>query len=157
MPDNQPVEAGTQPWTPQIAPGLFTEATDRGAVNRWKDGNWVRFNEGLPQTIGGYVTAAVTGAVVRGKVRAVLEWQSNDGNKWIAFGTSAKLYLLSAGVVYDITPLRRVISLTNPFTTTSGQAVVTVTDVGHGAEAGDYIRISGASAVGGITPDGEYS
>lgn len=46
------------------------------------------------------------------------------------------------------------ITLTSPFTTTSGSAMVTVTHTNHGASVGDYVTINGASAVGGITPDG---
>jgi hypothetical protein len=48
------------------------------------------------------------------------------------------------------------INLTNPFTTTNLSNVVTVAHTAHGAATGDYVAYSGASAVGGITPNGEY-
>lgn len=48
------------------------------------------------------------------------------------------------------------ITLTNPFDTVSGSATVTVTHAGHGAAVGDYVTFASASAVGGVTIDGEY-
>lgn len=144
------------PFTPPIVPGLFTEATDRQASGRWKDGNKVRFHEGFPQKLGGWLSQSITGGPIKGKVRRVHEWQSLDRQNWIAIGTSAKLYLLNQNQLYDITPNRRVIARSNPFTTTNGSALVTVTDIGHDASQNDYVRFSGASAVAGITISGEY-
>lgn len=48
------------------------------------------------------------------------------------------------------------IVLTNPFDTTSGSAIVTVHHTTHGAAQGDYVTISNASSVGGVTPNGLY-
>lgn len=144
------------PFTPEIAPGLFTEATDRQALHRWKDGDKVRFHEAYPQKIGGWVQQAITGGPIKGKARRTHEWQSLDRQNWIAIGTSAKLYLLNQNVLYDITPIRRAVTLTNPFTTINGSPTVTVTDTGHDASQGDYVRFSGASASGGLTISGEY-
>ena len=48
------------------------------------------------------------------------------------------------------------VTLTGPFATTSGSADVTVTHTAHGATTNDYVTFSGASAVGGLTIDGEY-
>lgn len=47
-------------------------------------------------------------------------------------------------------------TLTDPFTTTAGLTTVNVEDTAHGAADGDWVVFSGASAVGGITLDGEY-
>jgi hypothetical protein len=43
--------------------------------------------------------------------------------------------------------------LINPLATTSGSAVVTITDKAHGALTGDWVAISGAAATGGIPAD----
>lgn len=144
------------PTTLVIPPGFFSEATDRAAGPRYKDGNRVRFKNGLPQKIGGWIAQIIDGATFYGIDRREHEWVSLDGQNWIAQGTSRKLYLLNRGTRYDITPLRRQASLTNPFATTDTSAVVTVTDVAHGAQDGDFVRFSGATAVGGITLSGEY-
>lgn len=47
-------------------------------------------------------------------------------------------------------------TLTNPFTTTNGSKTVRVTHTANGANAGDFVEINGATAVGGITLSGEY-
>lgn len=49
------------------------------------------------------------------------------------------------------------ITLVNPFTTHTGigSNIVTVHHVAHGAQAGNYVTYSGASAVGGLTINGE--
>jgi hypothetical protein len=46
--------------------------------------------------------------------------------------------------------------LANPFDTTDTDATVTVTHASHGARSGDTIIIDGATAVGGLTLDGEF-
>jgi hypothetical protein len=140
----------------RIAPGFFSEATDREAVGRWKTGDRVRFKNKLPQKMGGWEEATITGATLRGTDRREHEWTSLDGQAWIAQGTSKKLYIIGRGVRYDITPVRRSVTLSDPFSTTNGSATVTVMDALAGVEQGDFVRFSGASAVGGITIDGEY-
>lgn len=47
-------------------------------------------------------------------------------------------------------------TLTDPFTTTNLSADVTVAWTAHGMATGDFVWIRGASAVGGITPAGQY-
>lgn len=47
-------------------------------------------------------------------------------------------------------------TLTNPFTTTIGSTTVTVTHIASGATLGAYVIFSGATAVGGLTINGEY-
>jgi hypothetical protein len=144
-----------------LQPGILTNATDRTAVGRWKDSNRIRFHKGLPEKIGGSQVIQLSnssGAVVqyRGKARARLDWSSLDNQKWIGFGTEKKLYLVNNGRLYDITPLRKTSSVTDPFTTQNGLPIVTVTDPDHRASEGDFIRVFSATAVGGLTLDGEY-
>lgn len=47
-------------------------------------------------------------------------------------------------------------TLTNPFDTIINTPTVTVHHMAHGAVTGDYVYISGASAIGGVTPSGKY-
>lgn len=144
------------PFRLKLEPGFFTEDSDRNAENRWKDGNLVRFKDGRPEKFGGWEEAVITGETLQGIDRREHEWTSLDGQPWIAQGTSKKLYIINRGIRYDITPVRRSVSLTDPFTTVLGDATVTVTDPLHGAETGDFVRFTGATAVGGLTIDGEY-
>ena len=43
--------------------------------------------------------------------------------------------------------------LVNPIATTDESTTVTITDTAHGAQSGDYVVISGATATGGVTTD----
>lgn len=45
---------------------------------------------------------------------------------------------------------------TNPFSTTSGSATVTVTATDHGGQTGDYVTFSGASTVAGLDLNGNF-
>lgn len=76
----------------------------------------------------------------------------SDANTYtITHGTAADASVSSGGgkVLY-------VLPTANPFDVTSGSATVTVNKNSHGLVAGQLVEISGASAVGGITPDGTY-
>lgn len=134
--------------------GVYTEQSARGATGRWKDSDKVRFRYGLPEKIGGW--DRVDTAMFIGLARRLWDWVSLDSRKWIAIGTESKLYLWQGGALTDITPLRRSVILTDPLDTLIGSDIVTITDPGHGAAQGDYVRISGANAVGGIIVDGQY-
>lgn len=151
-----PQTDNAEPVTLDLQPGFFSEASPRGAKGRWKTGDRVRFKNGRPMKLGGWVQPLITGAAFKGLDRREWEWASLDSQAWLAQGTSKKLYITSRGVRYDITPIRDTASLTNPFTTTSGSATVVVADADHGAQLGDFVHFSGASAVGGLTIDGEY-
>jgi hypothetical protein len=48
------------------------------------------------------------------------------------------------------------VALTNPFATTSGSTTVVVTDATGGYTNGAFVTFSGATAVGGLTLNGEY-
>lgn len=140
-----------------IAPGLYTINTDRGAKGRWKDGNHIRFWQGLPQKIGGWLQVA-SNIVFSGKARGVVDWQSLAVEKIIGLGTHLKLYVSIGQTITDITPLRESGTLgADPFSMTDTSTTVTVTDVSHGNLVGDYVHFSGAAAAGGITVDGEYT
>lgn len=141
-----------------ILPGLYTLDTDReaGAAGRWKDADHVRFWRGAPEKLGGWVKNSTNAFL--GKWRGVVDWESLSFVSYIGVGTHLKLYVWSGGVYYDITPIRSSGTLANnPFATTNGSVVVTVTHVAHGATAGSYVTYAGAAAVGGITIAGEYS
>jgi hypothetical protein len=142
-------------------PGFFTNSTRRMAKNRWVDGDRIRFHMGMPEKILGWEyiplqQGSVQNATYIGLARALHDWSSLDDQKWIAIGTHKKLYLANSGRLYDITPLRKTSNVSGAITTTNASAVVTLTDVDHRAEVGDYVTIIGASAVGGITLSGSY-
>lgn len=141
----------------RFAPGIFTESTDRGADGRWRDGDMVRWSNGMAQSVGGWVGQTIDGGPPAGIARAIKEWSTLDGLNLAAIGTNRRLYILSAGELFNITPFRAEGTLTNPFSTVNGSPVVTVSHVGHSAGQGDAVFFTGATAVGGITVGGEYA
>ena len=141
--------------TIKFAPGFDKQSTPYGAEGKWIDGENIRFRYGQPEKIGGWVKLIANKLI--GSVRAQFAWTSLDGTRFLAIGTDKKLYVYSEGAVHDITPVRATeTDLTNPFVTTSGSAIVTVTDSGHGATAGDFVTFSNADAVGGLDMNAEF-
>ena len=55
------------------------------------------------------------------------QFVNSDGIKYSALGTNRILYVYSGGAFYDITPLKSTTTLTSAFTTTNGDATVTIT------------------------------
>ncbi len=153
----------------EIVPGFYTDETDFGAAGRWKDGDLVRFKNGLPQSMGGWVQQTLTGdAPLIGIPRSNHDWQALDQTKYIAVGTEKRLYIIDVDfVVTNITPIRDSGALTDPFSTnTSGSydpnsagdaSFFNVLDVSHGLAVGDMVTFdSFTSPLGGISVDGDF-
>jgi hypothetical protein len=139
-------------------PGIDTENTETGAEGKWIDCNKIRFRKGLPQKIGGWIKFSP--AYYVGVGRALEQWFALDGSRLEALGTDRKVYAYASGTSQDITPIRSTEALVNAISTTSSSAIVTITDLNHGAIQGDFVTLSSVSAaVGGIpaaTLDAEY-
>ena len=139
-------------------PGIDTENTPTGAEGKWIDCDKIRFRKGLPQKIGGW--AKFSTAYYVGVGRALEQWFALDGSRLEALGTDRKVYAYASGTSQDITPIRSTEALVNAISTTSSNAIVTITDTAHGAIQGDFVTLSSVStAVGGIpaaTLDAEY-
>ena len=138
----------------QLKPGVDRENTRYAAEGSWYETDKVRFRRGMPQKIGGWVR--LSAATFLGVCRSMLNWSTLQRQNLVSVGTNLKYYIERGGAYNDITPIRATATLTNPFTTTSGSATVLVTDLAHGALAGDFVTFSGASAVGGLTLNGEF-
>lgn len=143
----------------RIPPGIVKKDADNTSMGRWVDMDKMRFFGGFPEKIGGWVKT-VSDAFT-GICRGAHGWTRNDQTNQILVGTAAQLFHIGGGTITDITPWGigdSAIALTDPFTTTSGSAEVTVTDTDHGiTQVGLTVSFSGASAVGGITIDGDYT
>lgn len=86
-------------------PGFQNNGTTYQAKDRWHTGNLVRFYQGTIQPVGGWVQRTTTGATISGVPNAALAWSTNDGNTWLAIGTTTHLYVVdSTNEVWDITP-----------------------------------------------------
>lgn len=133
------------------APGIVKDLTTNAATGNWVDCDKVRFRKGFPEKIGGWVRYTTEAFV--GICRSLFTWVTLDHVILTAVGTHLKYYVEDNGELTDITPIRRSLTLGgNPLTTgTIGTGIVTVTDTSHGAVAGDYVTISGATTWDGIT------
>ena len=133
-------------------PGVNKETTSYGNEMGWFDSSLIRFRKGRPEKMGGWTKLSSTsGKGIKGTPRSLFCWVALDGSKFMGTGTSEKFFIEQGDDFNDITPLRATqASLTDPFTSTSGSAVLTVTDVNHGAAEGDYVTFSGAVTFNGV-------
>ena len=138
----------------KLKPGINREGTRYTTEGGYYDGDKIRFRQGTPEKIGGW--AQISSNNFLGVCRSLHNWITLGGQNLIGVGTHLKFYVENIGSYFDITPLRATVSLTNPFTTTSGSATVTVTDANGGYTNGDYVTFSNTTAVGGLTLDGEF-
>jgi len=127
-------------------PGVNRENTRYTTEGGWYEGDKIRFRQGNPEKIGGWTSFA--GGTFQGVCRSLWNWVTLAGNNLIGVGTNVYFYILNGGAYYDITPIRRTITLTNPFTATAGSNVIAVFDVNNGCADGDTVIYSGAGITG---------
>lgn len=137
-------------------PGVVKNDSLRVIEGRWSDTLNARFVKRLPQKIGGWIKAFAT--PTSGVPRALHAWRDRSFNAYMAVGTYRKLYVYdTAQAQNDITPYRATGTFANnPLQVFIGTPTVRVTHVGHGGSVGDTVEIAGATAVGGITPNGVF-
>jgi len=135
-------------------PGVNRENTRFFNEGGWYESDKVRFRQGSPEKIGGWTQYSTSKFL--GVCRLLWNWITLTNQNIVAVGTNLKFYLTTGDQYYDITPIRQTDTLTNPFATQSGSSIVTVTDAGNGAIVNDFVTFSGATAVGGLTINGQY-
>jgi hypothetical protein len=129
-------------------PGVNRENTRYTTEGGWYDGDKVRFRQGTPEKIGGWNRISV--ATFLGTCRSLWNWVTLSALNLLGVGTNLKFYIEQGGVYNDITPLRDTVTLSDPFTATTGSAVLTVADTAHGCITGDFVTFSGATGLGGV-------
>ena len=143
-----------------LKPGVNKENTRYTNENGWYESDKVRFRQGTPEKIGGW--ARISGSTFVGVCRSLWNWVTLAGLNLMGVGTTYKMYIENGGAYYDITPIRKENTLTNPFTTNTttnsgGYTTVTVSDSNSGFTDNAYVTFYGSTAVGGVTVLGEYS
>jgi hypothetical protein len=165
----------------QFKSGVNRENTRYTNEGGYYESEKIRFRQGTPEKIGGWLQ--VSGTKFLGICRSLWSWVTLGAQNLLGVGTNLKFYIENGGAYYDITPIRKTSTLTNPFSVavtsnvgswgylTWGAGIwggspviadniVTVTDNAHGATNGSYITIyypGAAPTVGGLTiPTGEY-
>jgi hypothetical protein len=134
-------------------PGVNKENTRYTTEGGWYECDKIRFRQGNPEKLGGW--QRISSNTYNGICRSLWNWVTLTFLNLVGVGTNTKFYIEQGGAYNDITPLRSYtespVTLTNPFDTTSGSAVINVNDTAHGLTTGDVALFSGAVAVGGIS------
>ena len=139
----------------QFKPGVNRDQTNYTNEGGWYECDKIRFRSGMPEKIGGWLKN--TPEYMLGVCRQMFGWITSFADNFLACGTNKKVYIEVGGYFYDITPLRATNpTLTTPvtdncITTINGSSTVTIIAVGSDADVGNYVDISGATAVGGIS------
>lgn len=132
---------------PQWRPGVNRENTQYYTEGGWYQSDKVRFRQGMPEKIGGWTQ--YSSYTFLGACRLLWNWITLSNQNFVAVGTNLKFYVTLGNQYFDITPVRSVATLTNPFAATLGSSTITVFATAHGAIAGDFVTFSGATGLGG--------
>jgi hypothetical protein len=128
-----------------LRPGVNRENTRYTNEGGWYESDKVRFRQGTPEKIGGWLQ--ISGNKFIGICRSLWNWATLAGQNLIGVGTTSKFYIENGGAYYDVTPIRTSTALgNNPFSVNGTTTTVTVTASSHGALTGDYVTFTGATA-----------
>jgi hypothetical protein len=138
-------------------PGVNRENTRYTTEGGWYDGDKIRFRQGNPEKIGGWIRVSTNKFL--GVCRSLWNWVTLAGQNLIGVGTNLKFYIQNGGSYYDITPIRKTSTVSNSLATdtatnSGGNTTITITDPAHGAVTNDYITLyypSTPPTVGGVT------
>ena len=147
-----------------LKPGVNRENTRYTSENGWYESDKIRFRQGLPEKIGGWVR--VSANTFLGTCRSLWTWVTLGSEKLIGVGTNLKFYISSGGAYFDTTPYDFVRALgSNPFTTatSSNQTIdgvayttVTVTDAAGGYGVNNFVDLYNAPTVNGVVLTGSF-
>ena len=126
-------------------PGVNRENTRYTTEGGWYECDKVRFRQGTPEKIGGWVQ--ISPYTYEGVCRSLWTWATLQSTILTGVGTNLKFYIQQGGYYNDVTPIREFVTLNGPFTATSGSPVVAVYDTTHGLADGDYVTFLGAQAL----------
>jgi len=137
----------------QFKPGVNREVTAYTNEGGWFDIDYVRFQKGFPEKIGGWQKRSANSFL--GTCRALHPWVSLNLDQYLGVGTHLKYYIDEGGFYNDVTPIRATTAAGDvTFTATNGSSEITVDDTAHGAVVNDFVTFSGAVSLGGnITAD----
>tara|TARA_R110000850_G_scaffold153229_1_gene276619 strand:- start:165 stop:1985 length:1821 start_codon:yes stop_codon:yes gene_type:complete len=149
-----------------MKPGINKDVTEYMAEGGWVDCDWVRFRQGRPEKIGGFVSETVShrndalNTKFTGVARDIIAWNDLESKDYFVAGTHLKLEIFFENQIYDITPSRQSNAVTDAITTTSGLTTIDITDTSpHNVAIGDYIFVNSqaTSPFNGVTLLGEYT
>jgi len=129
-------------------PGINKQVSETTAEGQWVDCDNVRFRYGTPEKIGGWNQLGPSSSnELTGAGRGLHHFVNSAGRRYAIIGTNRILYAFSAGVFYDIHPIKTTTTLTSAFTTTNGSAAVTLTfSSSHNINVNDIILLDNFSS-----------
>jgi len=130
-------------------PGINREGTAYDNEGGWFDCNLVRFRAGRPEKFGGW--SKLLSATYQGTARALHNFISLAGTKYLGMGTHLKYYIVENNDAFnDVTPIRNTTGNNEiAFSASNGSSTLTITDTSHGAVQNDFVTFSGAVSLGG--------
>ena len=132
----------------KFAPGVNKEGTEYTADSGWYDSDKIRFRKGRPEQIGGWQKYSTN--TFLGVCRSIHDWKAAAATDYLGLGTTLKYYINRGDEYYDITPIRETTAAGDvTFAAVNGDATLTVSDTGHGAQQNDFVTYSGAVSLGG--------
>lgn len=144
--------------------GCNRENTRYTNENGWYESDKVRFRQGTPEKIGGWVR--VSANTFLGTCRSLWAWVTLGSEKLLGVGTNLKFYVSSGGAYFDSTPYDFTHALgANPFTTATSTnttidgiayTTVTVADATGGYTANNYVDFYNAPTVNGVVLTGSF-
>ena len=135
-------------------PGINRENTRYTTEGGWYECDKIRFRQGNPESIGGWVRISTNSYL--GGCRSLWNWVTLGGLNLLGIGTNLKFYIERGGVYNDITPIRATTTLgTDPFTA-NGTTSVTVAAPANGCVIGDFVTFSGATGTYAAELTGEF-
>lgn len=134
----------------KFAAGIVRDLTQYAATGNWYDCNLVRFRQGMPEKVGGWIKYISSSFL--GTCRSIIGWSLLNAQLYIGIGTNLKYYVTNGGVFNDVTPLLQTDSLGSaPFSFQNGSFAMTVTDASLVSLVGDFVTFSGATAAAGLS------
>lgn len=132
----------------QFRPGINREVTSYTNEGGWQDCDFVRFQKGFPEKIGGWQKRSNQSFL--GTCRGLHPWVTLDRDQFIGVATNLKFYIDRGGAFNDVTPIRLTTAAGDvTFAATDGSSQILVTDTNHGAVVNDFVTFSGAVSLGG--------
>ena len=127
--------------------GFHRETTRYTEEGKWYDGDKVRFREGRPENLRGWVKRVDT--PFDGTARDLRIWSDNNTRRLASFGTEKKLYVYDGNDNVDITPIVSSTTFTSAFATQTASFLVSVSSASHNRVIGDFVLISSSTTIGG--------
>lgn len=140
----------------QFRPGVNRESTNYANEGGFYSGDKIRFRSGYAEKIGGWQNITSSGSSFKGVAKVLWNYITRIGQNMLGVGTNQKIYVELGGTYNDITPVQATNTLgMDPFATTSGSVLVTVTDTVVDPSINTYVSFT-STTVGGITISGDY-